>query len=822
MNFSKLLAYVILNVGLMSFIFISNFSFQKEYLIETNKIFNKTKEHIEIFHEEKSDILNKIEELKVLSLRVENNELLFYIFFILQLMLGIYLFRKNIQNKEELRKEKEKIEMATSVSKMGIFKWHKIERIVDFNEEMFNIFKIPNDKNITIDIWREKINKRDWKEIKRKIIKSKEKNSNFNHIIEQVNEKGRMQVIEIYGKVQLNKKNQIVEILGTIKDITEETMNRNKLVKDKITMETLNEQLTNIQEDLEQQNKEIMDLSRQKEMFLMNMSHEIRTPLNGMLGLTDILLNSNLNKEKNKEYLEMLQSSMGTLNGILNDVLDFSKLQLGKFKITKKRFNLNKLVKECENLYKTKVLQEDLDLIVEVDKNIPNYLIGDDLRINQILNNLMSNAIKFTKKGYIKLEVKTEKQTLVFKVIDTGKGIKEDLQETLFEAFTQGDNSNTKKYQGTGLGMTITKQLLGLMEGDITFTSKEGEGSIFTVKLPLEVSNNQNVEEIDLIEKVVLSSTKKVLLVEDSEVNQVVGERTLREIGFEVELANNGEEAVELFMLNQYDMVFMDLQMPVMDGYEATIKIREMCDDTPIIALSASIFESEINKCIEIGMDGHLGKPLQKHKLYEVVNRYFILEKKLVENNNLKIEIDMKHIDIESFVNQNSFETEQEVLKIYKDFYSSYNDLPNEIKLLSSSELEKKAHKIKGVGLNLKMPIITEMSRDLELRIKNNEEYEHLINNYIKGFKELLVEIKSKMLYRIKEEKKSLEEIKEITKKYINDCEEYNYLERNVLEEISEGLKLKEETKKELLEHFEMGDNPDIVILLNKELKELN
>jgi len=385
-----------------------------------------------------------------------------------------------------------------------------------------------------------------------------------------------------------------------------------------------------IEKKLKEANKQTEENAKLKDRFLANMSHEIRTPMNGIMGITKLLQKTSLTTEQ-ENFLNVIQVSANNLMNIINDILDLEKLAIGKVEIEKIPFNLYNYLHNCIQLLQVTANEKELPLVFEYDGDKETLLIGDPSRLTQILNNLVSNAIKFTQKGSVtaKFEISTpvnNKVLLKVSIIDTGIGIDDNKLIKIFQPFTQAYPDTARKYGGTGLGLAITKNLVELQDGQIWVESALRRGSTFHVSIPYEIITTPSTAMKNTKQGVINELGKiSVLLAEDNEINQLLATRILNLWGFEVQVANNGIEALALLNNNSFQVILMDIQMPDMNGLEATTAIRNLPDDSkrniPIIALTANALPGEEKQYFEVGMNDYLIKPFQEQELYNAIKK---------------------------------------------------------------------------------------------------------------------------------------------------------------------------------------------------------
>jgi len=384
----------------------------------------------------------------------------------------------------------------------------------------------------------------------------------------------------------------------------------------------LNKMAENLKES-QSERKSADQANRVKSLFLANMSHEIRTPLNAILGFVDLLKDSALSATERRKYLDIIERTGYSLATIINDILDISKVEAGKLEIVKVPCSLKQILKDLEALLSIRCEEKGIDLIFEKD-GLPEFVTTDPTRLKQILLNVIGNAIKFTSRGLVRATFEARDSFLVCIVEDTGVGIARDSVDKLFQPFSQVDLSIRKKYGGTGLGLIVSKRLAQLLGGDVTLlTSELGAGSSFEVKVNLEIAQgdlNRVKPELPGPEQPLVG--KKILIVEDSLDNQLLAERYLVKAGAQVAMANHGLDALDAASQDRYDVVLMDMQMPVMDGFTATAKLRKKGCTTPIIALTAHAMREDLDKCMRAGCTDFLTKPYKRENLVALIAHY--------------------------------------------------------------------------------------------------------------------------------------------------------------------------------------------------------
>lgn len=599
------------------------------------------------------------------------------------------------QKADELAEAYQRLHMATDAANIGIWIWNIPENTLIWDEKMSHIYQIAPDEiaeRITYTDWISRVHPEDTIWAEEAIRSALESGILYNLTFRIIVNKGIVKYVQSTAIVKYGPSGQPLTMVGINRDVTNDKTIEQALVQAKTAAEEAN---------------------RLKSNFIANMSHEIRTPLNGLIGLTELTLQTDLTPLQ-YDYLKKADQSAKALLNVINDILDYSKIEAGKFTLEPHPFNLKELVLIVYDLFEYKALEKNLDFKIDLPSNVPSFMMGDSLRITQILINLIGNAIKFTDHGSVRLRITHHpiggEYEFGFQIIDTGIGISEENLAKLFEPFSQVDPSYTRKYGGTGLGLVISKELIELMGGELTVSSVPGEGSIFAFTLRLQpAQEEQNFMQSETIDAQRLSDAAyHILLVEDNEINQIVAAEKLKMYGMIVTIANNGSEAVEMFKNQKFDLILMDLQMPIMDGLEATKIIRSLRygNTTPIIALSAAAMKQDRELALQAGMDEHLSKPIVKSELEKILYQFLIgqIELKSHAETSFNRSAQSSSLDIEAL--QHSLNDNQElVVKLLSYFNEQYQDFENIFakRYDDAESFESYIHKLKGVAGNLQM-----------------------------------------------------------------------------------------------------------------------
>ena len=436
--------------------------------------------------------------------------------------------------------------------------------------------------------------------------------------------RGKLTDVLFNGSVYKDDRGNVLGVVIVARDVTDQKRIATELTEAKVSAELATEIAEEAKSKAESATRIAEDAVKAKQQFLSNMSHEIRTPMNAIIGFTKVVLRTDLSV-KQKEYLQAIKTSGDALIVLINDILDLAKVDAGKMTFVNSPFKMAASIKSMLHLFETKIQEKNLELITEYDHNIPEVLVGDPVRLHQIILNLVSNAVKFTSRGRITVSVQMlsedpEKATIEFAVSDTGIGISPDKIEKIFENFQQASSGTSRLYGGTGLGLAIVKQLVEPQGGTIHVTSKLDEGSRFSFTLSFFKTLEEAQPESGIVERNDEVKNIKVLVAEDIALNQLLMKTLLDDFGFESDIAANGKIAVEKLKVKPYDIILMDLQMPEMNGFEATEYIRRKMNSTiPIIALTADVTTVDLAGCKAVGMNDYIAKPVDEKLLYNKI-----------------------------------------------------------------------------------------------------------------------------------------------------------------------------------------------------------
>jgi CheY-like chemotaxis protein/HPt (histidine-containing phosphotransfer) domain-containing protein len=472
-----------------------------------------------------------------------------------------------------------------------------------------------------------------------------------------------------------------------------------------------------------------------KSKFLANMSHEIRTPMNAIIGFSDILVDEELTNTQ-KEYINIIRDASKNLLTLINDILDFSKIEAGKMDLEIIDCTVERLVGGIESVLRPQAVKKGLEFKFNCSQNVPDMIRVDMVRVQQCLINLINNAIKFTQKGLVHVTISLDsiddKPFIRFDIKDTGIGISDDKLDIIFESFTQADGSTTRIFGGTGLGLTITKRLAEMMGGRVSVTSELEKGSTFTLLIPAGIDQGvtKTTRQNKLVENTQDSSgdfmkqyNGKVLVAEDCLSNKILIRTILAKMGLQPVLVNDGDEAVNAAMKTHFDLILMDMQMPNLNGYDATAALRLKKITTPIVALTANALSEDEKKCLEAGCDDYLSKPICKDKLIQVLDKY-LLNSQMPDTAHANEK--SPESDIINWNSLNSISKDREMINelsaaIRQDVPASMEEILKAIKEKDFSNLKSHVHRLKGAVCTIGADKLSQKAAEIEQAdIENN------------------------------------------------------------------------------------------------------
>jgi PAS domain S-box-containing protein len=618
-------------------------------------------------------------------------------------------------------------------------------KITDMNEALVNITGLPREKLTGTDFFDYFTEPQMAREVYQQVFA---KGSVADSPLTLRHKDGKLTDVLFNGSVYKNDVGDVLGVVVVARDITDQKRIASELTEAIVFAELA----TGIAEEAKKKAESATLIAesavKAKQQFLSNMSHEIRTPMNAIIGFTKVVLKTELSP-KQKEYLQAIKMSGDALIVLINDILDLAKVDAGKMTFEQTPFKMAISLSAMLHLFETKIQEKNLELVKEYDTNIPEVLIGDPVRLHQIILNLVSNAVKFTSEGKITVSVRLlheddEKATIRFAVTDTGIGIAKDKMEKIFDNFQQASSGTSRLYGGTGLGLAIVKQLVDAQDGSVHVTSKIDEGSSFSFILSFPKTKEEagSETEIEILDTEL--NNIKVLVVEDIALNQLLMKTLLDDFGFERDIADNGKIAIEKLQTKSYDIILMDLQMPEMNGFEATEYIRnKMNSKIPIIALTADVTTVDLAKCKAVGMNDYIAKPVDERLLYSkiigLVKKPSVIKYDSAEGNN-SCEIEkLKCIDLDYLIHRTKSNP-----KLMMEMISAYLEQTPPLISAMKQSLKDKDWKLLQSAVHKMIPSFSIMgiSADFENMAKLVQEYASTLQQ-TEGISDLVLKLEN-------------------------------------------------------------------------------
>ncbi|MFZ4438589.1 MAG: response regulator [Syntrophales bacterium] len=624
--------------------------------------------------------------------------------------------RATLQEREEaLRVASERLQLAVSAAEVGIWDWDVINDRLTWDAAMYSLYGITPDKfGGAYEAWEAGLHPEDLEEARESIQRALRGEGEFNPEFRVVWPDGTIRWIKANALVKRDPEGRPLRMTGTNWDITV-----NKLAV------------------------QAADAANQaKSAFLANMSHEIRTPMSGVLGMTGLLLNTLLTNQQ-RSYVEKIRISGASLLSVLNDILDFSKIEAGKMTLESIPFSVKAMIGNVVNLFEPLAAEKRIELYATLDPELPAVLLGDPQHLTQMISNLVGNAVKFTPAGFVRIVAKVRRRTtaeveLEISVQDTGIGMTEEALSHLFKSFSQADTSTSRRFGGTGLGLVITRSMAELMGGTLQVESASGRGSLFTILLSVPIATGEGMPGCSIPGKRLQISTReqftgvRVLVAEDHAINREILVELLLQLGIEADVAVNGREAVAMVSAKTYDIVFMDIQMPEMDGIAATQEIRRLdkvgVDCLPILAMTAHALAGDRENSLDAGMNDHLNKPINPEALRTALRQWLPPEKcaavassepNPATKSNLLSFSPLPGLDIEGTLSRLGG-NEEIYLKLLRNFVAAdgYVETPaqllQELRAGQRNEALQRVHAIRGVAANLGAKELAAAASELE------------------------------------------------------------------------------------------------------------